>query len=215
MLLAQDTLKQGSELIDQGTEQLKQLTGNSFDLAILILGVIAVGIGSLFLRRIIYRREVLPDLQKGLREDLREYPPAPAAGSRTLNFMNEPTRLRLVVVAPMGKTGEPITADEIPALLDEVMRGLGGMVKLDKPRVKVWPPQLSVPGFAPSFHRLIVTGDAEGAVTKWILAAGPAKAGKRPILIAFALKADDASKRDLEIITEPAQWTDRLRVVNE
>ncbi|VTS06653.1 hypothetical protein [Tuwongella immobilis] len=215
MLFAQDALKQSSELLNEGSEKLKELTGSSFDLAVLIFGVLVVGVGALILRRFLYRREVMPDLQKGLREDLREYPPAPPAGSRTLHYQNEPTRLRLVVVAPQGKNGEPITADDVPALLDEVCRGLGAMVRLDKPRIKVWPPQLSIPGFAPTFHRLITTGDDAKSPTKWILTAGPAKAGKRPILLAMALKADDAMERDLEIVTQPAEWNDRLRIVSE
>src|SRR5688572_16429399 len=83
------------------------------------------------------------DLEKGLREELRTFPPPPAAaGPRRLAVNGEPVRLRLVVIAPTGKVQEPISPDDVPVLLDDVIRGLGGFVQLDKPRIKVWPPQL-------------------------------------------------------------------------
>ena len=43
-------------------------------------------------------------------EDLAEYPPPPPAGDRRLLLEGVPVRLRLVVVAPVGKS--PIDLDE-------------------------------------------------------------------------------------------------------
>ena len=98
----------------------------------------------------------------------------------------EPVRVRLVVVAPTGKQQDPITPDDVPELLDDVVRGLGGFVKADKPRVRVWPPQLSVAGFAPTFHRLVESPDAGKQSSRWVKLAGPARTGKRPILLGLA-----------------------------
>src|SRR5256885_7556662 len=90
------------------------------------------------------RKKEPPDLEKGLREDLKSYPPAPpVADSRRLSVNGIPGRLRLVVMAPTGKTQEAIMPDQVAELLNAVVRGLGGFVSADKPRIKVWPPQLS------------------------------------------------------------------------
>src|SRR6185436_16620230 len=91
------------------------------------------------------RKKKLTDLEKALREDLRGYPPPPAAtGPRRLTVNGEPVRLRLVVIAPTGKLQDAIAPDHVPELLDEVFRGLGGFISTDKPRIKMWPAQLSV-----------------------------------------------------------------------
>lgn len=196
-------------------KQAAEVVSGSVEFVALVAGVVAVGVGGLVLRRMLYRAEVMPDLQKALREDLREYPPAPPQGSRVLTLSAEPVRLRLVVVAPLGTAAEPIRADEIPALLDGVCRGLGAQTRADKPRLKAWPPQLSVGGFAPTFQRLVETGDKPGTMSKYALAAGPAQAGGRKFLLGLALKAEDAVPREVLAVAQPTQWGDLLRIEDE
>ena len=94
----------------------------------------------------------------GLDEDLSEYPPAPGKpGPRRLTIHGRPVRVRLVVVAPVGKRG--IAEGGAEALLEEVLRGLGQIAQQDKPRIKIWPPQLSQQGFAPTFFRVVQCPD--------------------------------------------------------
>jgi hypothetical protein len=153
-----------------------------------------------------------PDLEKGQREDLAEFPPPPAtAAGRRLEVNGVPVRLRLVVVAPAGKQQAPVTPDDVPELLDDVLRGLGGFVRADKPRVKVWPPQLSVAGFAPTFHRLVESPDAEGKPSRWVKLAGPARTGKRPILLGLAMLADEPCKLG-DVHVETTEWGELLQV---
>src|SRR5262245_7877528 len=158
------------------------------------------------------RKENPPDLEKGLREDLRGYPPPPApTGPRRLTVNGEPVRLRLVVVAPTGKLQDPITPDQVTELLDEVFRGLGGFVQTDRPRIKIWPPQLSVAGFAPTFHRLVESPDPEGSPSSWVRLAGPARTRQHPILLGLALLADQPCKLgDLHI--ETTEWGELLYI---
>jgi hypothetical protein len=158
------------------------------------------------------RKKRPPDLEKGLREDLRAYPPPPAAtGPRRLTVNGEPVRLRLVVVAPTGKLQDPISPDQVPELLDEVFHGLGGFVPTDKPRIKIWPPQLSVAGFAPTFHRLVESPDPEGTPSRWVKLAGPARTRQRPILLGLAFLADQACKLgDLHV--ETTEWGELLYI---
>src|SRR5262245_26188338 len=95
------------------------------------------------------------DPERALREDLAEYPPAPGApGSRQLLIQEVPVRLRLVVLAPAGKQNF-VDPEAVEDMLNQVARGLGAVAMIDKPRVRVWPPQLSQAGFAPAFHRLV------------------------------------------------------------
>jgi hypothetical protein len=157
------------------------------------------------------RKRPFPDLENSQREDLRTFPPPPAVRSRRLSVNGEPVRLRLVVVAPTGKLQDPISPDGVAELLDNVVRGLGAFVESDKPRIKVWSPQLSVSGFAPTFHRLVASPDAEGKPTRWVKLAGPARTGKRPILLGLALLADEESKLgDLQV--ETTEWSELLEV---
>lgn len=122
-----------------------------------------------------------------------------------------PARLRLVVISPTGKAHEAVAADDVPDLLGDVLRGLGGFVKTDRPRVRIWPAQLSVVGFAPTFHRLVESPDAEQKTSRWVKVAGPARTGKRPILLGLALLADEPCKLG-DIQVEQTEWGDLLQV---
>ena len=89
--------------------------------------------------------------------------------------MSQPVRLRYVVVAPVGK--KPI--GKVDSVLEQVFRGLGEVAIDDHPRVRLWPPQLSTAGFAPTFFRLTKRPDPPGRASRWILLAGPARAARR------------------------------------
>ncbi|MSR51739.1 MAG: hypothetical protein EXS09_00425 [Gemmataceae bacterium] len=177
---------------------------------------VAAGVGVLVALFVLFkiatgRKKKHPDLERGQREDLAEYPPPPPPGSKRLTAKGEPVRVRLIVICPTGKAQDPISMDEVPELLDEVLRNLGIFIKTDKPRVKIWPTQLSVAGFAPTFHRLVVSPDAGKKSSRWIKVAGPAKAGGRPILLGMALLTDDPCKMG-DIHVQISDWNEVLRV---
>ena len=120
-------------------------------------------------------------------------------------------RVRLIVVAPYGKNQPPVSADDIPGLLDDIRRGLGELAKADKPRMKAWPAQLSANGFAPTFFRLVESPDADGEPSTWVLAAGPARAGGRPILLGIAAQAADPHKLG-RLVLENRDWVQSLQI---
>jgi hypothetical protein len=176
----------------------------------------AIGLGVLVALFVLFkmasgRKKPHKDIERGQRENLAEFPPPPPAGAKRLSVNGESARLRLVVISPTGKAQDPIAVDDIPELLDDVLRGLGSFVKADKPRVKVWPTQLSVVGFAPTFHRLIESPDAGKKSSRWVKLAGPVKAGGRPILLGLALLTDDATKIG-DVNVDTSEWGDLLRV---
>jgi hypothetical protein len=148
------------------------------------------------------------DPEEGLEEKLSALPPPPA-GERhyQLKVVNQPVRLRLVVIAPVGKR----TVGKPEAALEEIYRGLGEVSMDDKPRVRIWPPQLSVQGFAPTFFRKTEKPEPEGKPSRWILLAGPAKAGGVPVLLGMAVLADKPSTLGLVTMTE-TEWGEVLSV---
>lgn len=135
--------------------------------------------------------------------------PAPPGGERNyvLKVMGHPVRLRLVVVAPTGKK----TVGKVDGVLESVLRNLGEVGIDDKPRVRIWPAQLSNAGFAPAFFRHTQRPEAEGSASRWILLAGPARAGGVPILLGLAVLADKPSKTGSLPMTETS-WGEVLTV---
>src|SRR5262249_10679176 len=110
----------------------------------LVLVLVVVGLVLRSLAKMFARKE--PPREEGLRENLAEYPPAPGKpGPRRLHVEGFPARVRLVTIAPMGKQAT-VTAEQAEQLLEHVVRGLGNVCQYDKPRVRIWPPQLSVEG---------------------------------------------------------------------
>lgn len=162
--------------------------------------------------RMLFRRRPAPppNLDRALEESLAEYPLPPRAGPQHLTIEGIPVRVRLVVVAAMGRQLE-IDENAIEGLLDQVVRGLGSVLHHDRPRVRVWPSQLSSQGFTVKFHRLTHRPEAEGQASHWILVAGQTPARPRPLLVGLALYAGEANHVG-RLTLEPKQWTDVLRV---
>lgn len=187
---------------------LSQLTGNIY---VLIGGGVAVLIVLLLLVRLLGRGKAGPAQERGLKsENLADFPPPPGApGPRRLSVHANPVRLRLVIVAPIGRDNT-IDAAAVEAELDKVQKGLGALCKQDKPRVRVWPAQMSNQGFAPTFHRLVEKPEADGKPSRWVLMAGPTPSKPRPILLGLVLWADEPNTMG-RLTLKPEQWAEALR----
>jgi hypothetical protein len=193
----------------QVEDVLKPLQDN-WILAAILIGLLVAALVLLKIAR--SRKKEPPDLEKALREDLKTYPPSPSAhepGRLSVNGI--PGRLRLVVMAPTGKTQENIMPDHVAEMLNNVIRGLGAFVNADKPRIKVWPPQLSIGGFAPTFHRLVESPDPADKPSRWVKLAGPARTGKRPILLGLVIYADEPCQLG-DVNVETTEWGELLEV---
>jgi hypothetical protein len=136
--------------------------------------------------------------------------PVRPPGERRLFVYHLPARLRLVVVAPPG-TEHDVDATAVEKLLERVLPGLGAVAAQDKPRIRVWPAQLSQQGFTNSFHRRTVKEEPEGEPSRWVLAAGRATAGRQPVLLGLGLWADEPNTLG-RITLGPHQWLDVLRL---
>lgn len=152
-------------------------------------GLIVLLILWLLLKKVFGGKSPEGGSEKKLEEDLGTYPdPKPSTGDRQLRAEGVPVRMRLVVLAPAGKDGE-VSADDVEKLLDKVLPGLGAICQGDKPRVKVWPRQLSYEGFAKHFQRNMITPEPEGEQSRWVLLGGRAKLGKQQIMLGLGLQA--------------------------
>jgi hypothetical protein len=144
-------------------------------------------------------------------ERLAEFPPAPAAvGAARAHVENLAARVRLVIVAPVGKQ-IAVSEEAVGPFLNQLVRGLGDVLTADRPRVRIWPSPLSVRGFAPTFFRGVVSPDPRGRPSHWVLLAGPTKIGSAQMLLGLALYADQPNNLG-NMALEPNDWRNVLRV---
>ena len=144
--------------------------------------------------------------------DLDQCPlPTRPLGERQLTVYHQPARLRLVVVAAVGREGD-IDATAVEKLLDRVVPGLGTAAQNDRPCVRVWPAQVSHHGFAAAFHRHTRKAADRDELSRWVLLAGRAQAGRQPVMVGLGLWADEPNALD-RVNLEPHQWLDVLRLV--
>jgi hypothetical protein len=147
----------------------------------------------------------------GNEERLGEYPPARASsGDRRLMVEGIPVRLRLVIVAPAGTDAE-LDEDAVDKLLERLLPGLGEIYREDRPRVRIWPTQISAEGFTNQFHRNTVIPEGKGEQSPWVCVAGRVKLGNDRVMLGMALQGarpNTIGRRTLE----PDEWASVLRV---
>jgi hypothetical protein len=146
-----------------------------------------------------------------LDQDLAQCPLSAAPpGDRVLTIYHQPVRVRMVVLAPVRRDVEIDTAT-IDQLLDRVVPGLGEIVRWDRPRIRVWPAQLSHQAFATTFHRRMHKPEPDGKPSRWVLVAGKAQIGKQSLLLGMGLWADEKNAMG-HVTLGPSQWMDALRL---
>jgi hypothetical protein len=147
---------------------------------------------------------------EGLRVNLADLPAV--NGAPSLSVYHIPAWVRLVVVAPVGRS-LAVGPDDVPALLDRVVPGLGAVAQRDGAELRIWPASLSAMGFRNAFHRCTPTGRAEGEATGWVLLAGRAQAGAEALFLGVGLWASEPTTLG-RINLEPVQWRDVLRLAS-
>ncbi len=164
------------------------------------------------IRRALFgRKKAEQDWEYCLDEDLTDFPlPVTPPEDYRVTVYQVPALLRLVILAPAG-SGQRIEADAAGKFLDRIVPGLEAVVKQDRPRIKIWPAQLSHQGFGAYFHRSMLTSEREGNPSNWALIAGRAKVGGQPVLVGLGLWTDEPNSIG-RVTLEPHQWRDVLRL---
>jgi hypothetical protein len=162
-------------------------------------------------RALFVRKELPPNWERDLAEDLDECPlPVRPWGDPVLTLYHLPVRLRLVILAPVGKEVE-VDALAVEKFLDRVVPGLGAVCAWDRPLIRVWPPQVSHTGFIGFFNRCTPKREGEEAPSRWILVAGRTMVGRQPVLLGLGLWAEEPNTIG-RLSLEPHQWLDVLRL---
>ena len=175
----------------------------AFIVLLLLLGLLS------FLRKLFARQRQIPG--QNLEEHFAQYPPLkPSSGDRRLTIEGVPVRLRLVVVAPAG-TESGFDDQRIDKLLDRILPGLGGIFNADKPRVRIWPTQLSHEGFANHLHRNTIIPEGDGQLSKWAVVAGRAKLDDCHVMLGLGLEALKPTTIGRKTI-DAHEWDVMLRV---
>lgn len=136
--------------------------------------------------------------------------PTGSPRGRRLTVYHVPARLRLIVVAPIGKEYQ-VDSRGVEQLVDKIVPGLGNVVAADRPGIHVWPAQLSHQGFANTFHRCTPKPAGEDRPSRWVLLAGRAKIGKQSVLLGLGAWADEANTIGRRTL-EPHEWVDVVRL---
>ncbi|NBO91464.1 MAG: hypothetical protein EBV06_03990 [Planctomycetia bacterium] len=189
---------------------LAVLTGLPLDATTLLYSGVAGGAMVLIALTLIFfvREKKKKPTEDGPSEDLSRYPAlAPTTGRYRVTVRNQAVRVRLVIIASAGRN----LLSKVDDVLEQAARGLGETALVDKPQIRIWPPQLSATGFAPTFFRLVKRPEPDGTPSRWILLAGPVRVGDDKILLGLALQADSASKLGAMPMNEN-QWADVLRI---
>jgi len=121
-------------------------------------------------------------------------------------------RAAVVVLAPVGRGSRLPPVEELPDLLDQATPGLARVLTSHAGRVKLWPPQLSVQGFAQAFFvHFRLPGD-RGKGTPWCVVAGKFEAGGRPLLLGLALSAAAPNNLSQIVVQHEGEWPRLLEV---
>jgi hypothetical protein len=172
----------------------------AFVVLVLVLGAV----------RRLFRRQS-DDREPHLEERFAEYPPLkPSSGDRRLTVEGVPVRLRLVVVAQAG-TESQVDEQHLEKLLERILPGLGGIFEADKPRVRVWPVQLSYQGFTRHLHRNTILPEGEHQLSKWVVVAGRAKLDEGQVMLGLGLEAIKPTTVGRRTI-DAHEWATLLRV---
>ncbi len=180
-------------------------------LAVVLIGALVLLAVLLVLIRVLFGRRKAVPKAPNLEEDLSTYPPAPpSSGDRRLVVEGIPVRLRLVVLAPGGTQGT-VDEENIGPTLERILPGLGEIFRHDRPRVRIWPTQLSYQGFTRHFHRNTLVPEGEGELSPWVVVAGRAKIGKGQFMVGLAMQALKPTTIG-RLTLEAHEWESKLRV---
>jgi hypothetical protein len=176
----------------------------------LIVLLLLIGIVDLIWIKLFRNRRRIPQAA-GPEEDLRQLPPPLLpAGDKQFSVYHVPARVRLIVAAPAG-VGKGLDEKQVKKLLERVWPGVREVLAVDKPRVRVWPAQLSQQGFALAFHRHLLKPDAQANASPWISVAGKASLEGETLMLGLVFWSQEKTTFG-QLTLEPHQWRDVIRL---
>jgi hypothetical protein len=121
-------------------------------------------------------------------------------------------RLALLVVAPVGRGTPAPDLLRLGEVMENLAPGMAAVVATHRPVVRVWPPQLSVRGFAAALFANVRLPGERGKGTPWTTLAGRFTAGERKFLVGLVLRAAGPNSLGERTVEQDHDWLDILRV---
>ena len=128
-----------------------------------------------------------------------------------LRVYHIPSRMELLIVAPLGRESGVPNSIEIPDLLDHAVPGLKNALT-DNTEVRSWPIQLSDQGFIHALRRHIKMPDTNGTNTPWCVVAGKVTTPQGRFMLALALCAAEHNNLGVVEVESEHHWPDVLRL---
>lgn len=129
-----------------------------------------------------------------------------------LRFFNVPTRLALVVMAPVGRDGRLPDREIWPNLIDRAIPQVRGVIDAHHTELRPWPNQLSTEGFCKKFFHALQLPNEQGKGSKWSAVAGRFSALNNRFLVGLLLRADEPNNLGQITVERDAQWLDIFRI---
>jgi hypothetical protein len=129
----------------------------------------------------------------------------------TLKVHNLPVRLGAIAIAPLGRIELP-SDEELPAVLDTLVPGLGAFVERDTPVVRNWPNQVSVGGFANNLALHLQVAEHDFSESPWCLVAGKTRRPAGLLLVALAFAAPRPNRLGVIRLEDESQWMQAVQV---
>ncbi len=123
-----------------------------------------------------------------------------------------PMRLAALVISPAGRGSDPPDEDRLPAIVDQLVPGLGAVLLAHDPLVRIWPAQLSSQGFANAFFSRARLPGNDGKGTCWCTMAGRFEADGQKYQAGLVLRAAAVNNLGRVLVERDSQWLDLLRV---
>ena len=136
----------------------------------------------------------------------------PPVEGPTLEFYGIPTRLAVVVVAPVGRVAPPPPIGHMRSLLDHLLPELGTVYSVHRPLLRIWPGQVSSQGFVRAFHHHLQLPGERGKGTPWSSVTGKFTAGGQQYLVGLVCCGDKPNGLGQVEVEHEGRWLDVVRV---
>ena len=129
-----------------------------------------------------------------------------------IEFYSMPVQLRVLVIAPIGRSATLPSKQDLPATLKNLIPHFMDIVDSHKPIFRGWEGQPSVEGFKQSFFNNVSLPGNKGVGSHWSSITVRFSDGDSRYLIGMAFSADTSNPIGEVTVAHDAQWMDVLRI---
>ena len=144
--------------------------------------------------------------------DLSALPIVSVSDDPLIEFYSMPVQLRILVIAPIGRSASLPDKQHLPSILQNVIPHFMEVVNAHEPIFRAWDGQPSIEGFKQAFFNNISLPGNRGVGTHWSSITGRFSGGDSRYLIGMAFSSELPNPIGEITIAHDAQWMDVLRI---